>query len=95
MEVHVLPGKRFSQKMIHGPADFFIIRGPRDASDAAMSVEAQRRILLECSRSDLSSSAFVLPFGRAAVQKMNEIRLRGQFANGGGKLMKLRIHFSL
>ena len=76
MEVHVFARKAVSQKMIHGPADFFIIRGPRDASDAAMSVEAQRRILLECFRSTYRVPAFVLPFGRPAVQKMNEIRLK-------------------
>ena len=36
-----LPRKPVSQKMIYGAADFFIIRGPGDASHATMCVESR------------------------------------------------------
>ena len=87
-----LPRKPVSQKMIYGSTDFFIIRGPGDASDATMCVESQSAVFLKSAGADLSHSAPVFPFARPAVQKMNEIGLQGQFANGGGQLMKLRVH---
>ncbi|CAE7494338.1 unnamed protein product, partial [Symbiodinium pilosum] len=76
-----------SQKMIYCRADFFIIRSSRDACDASVCI---------CPRVAYFSNApgpicRVLPWCfhlQDQVQKMNEIRLRGCFANGGGQMLQ-------
>ena len=82
-----------SQKMIYCRADFFIIRSSRDACDASVCI---------CPRVAYFSNApgpicRVLPWCfhlQDQVQKMNEIRLRGCFANGGGQMLQFGVrHF--
>ena len=48
------PRKPVSQKMIDGPADFFIIRDSGDAGDASVCVEPHSCILFEGTGADLS-----------------------------------------
>ena len=86
--------KAVSQEMIHSSADFFIIRSLRDACDASVCIKPQSCVLFKRARTDLSNSALVLPFTGPAVQKMNEIRLRGRFANGGDQMLQFGVrHF--
>ena len=84
--------KPFMQKAIYRLAYFFIVRHPRDAHDASVTVEAESAVFLICSWPDCPDSALMLPSPGPCVQQLDEILLGSRFCHSSNPCLKLGCH---
>ena len=80
------------QEDIHRLTDGFIVRHPRDAHDASVTVKAKRAVLFVSSWPDCPDSAPVLPSPGPCVQQLDEILLRRRFCRSGNQWLQLGFH---